>query len=291
MVTRSVYRPYSLAEFVKTWYAHLLLPVAWGWILRCNLSFMLLLQSGLASSSDVYSCKLQDHSNQLRQLGSNHHMLQQQLIALTNRVDPAAAAVLAAAAAGIDDVTAVIGSVGRVDSHDEAEAGDTAQVSASNRDASLAQLLFEDSNTSVPAADSLEQQTSYVGRQPRCKQQSVVREDDCHNTAAKPEVAKGLVVGATRHLPLAMRLCLLESSLQELSRSLEAKAQAGKSALAVLPVMRAQPVITCMATCGVGNAAGNLSAGLCSIIGTPASCKRLGLLPAIAIGHHRLLQL
>lgn len=198
--------------------------------------------TGLSSASNSHSSQLQDHTKQLQRLGSNHHMLQQQLIALTNQIDPAAAAVLAAAAAGNDDATAICkrlkqcrgsGSTGDTE-HNSTGGSTAAEVECSN--STLQSLLFEDSDTLLVTADDPEPQLSdnnlQQQRQQQPQQQGASRNKqqgkgnaalDGH--AAEPPAVS--TVGVMRHMPVTMRLCLLENSVQEVRGLLATKAQSG----------------------------------------------------------------
>lgn len=196
-----------------------------------------MLFAGLASSSNSHSTQLQDHSKLLQRLGTNHHMLQQQLVALTNQIDPAAAAVLAAAAAGNDDATAIhkqtfqsldcdcLCTEGDLDGAGEAvyEAKGRAAPGTSKSKS----LQSKDSGTLLPSPECKGQQPPGNSMQHQHQQlpSSTVRHGILGTGRAKD--ASMIGIGVMRHLPVTMRLCLLETCLQEVSTTLASKALSG----------------------------------------------------------------
>lgn len=160
-------------------------------------------------------------------------MLQEQLAAFTNHVDPAAAAVLAATSA----VTAKASTSRTGPKYDKTKAEihlaalpAVSHAGSSTPDMStLQQLLFEQSSSSLQGPQLLNEQTSTNAQQPSTAAQPLVVSSQQGVGAAdnSSSMAQLTTPGVVRHMPLSMRLCLVENGLQDMEKCLAAKASAG----------------------------------------------------------------
>lgn len=178
----------------------------------------LLLPAGLEATSSINSSQLQLQARQLHDMASSCNMLQQQLLALTNQVDPAAATLLAAAAAGDREANAAFCR----------RAGGSAGSSGS----------LAGQGSSVP--DNSSGSSSLCRGLAACRfnadSTAGLTTDPAADAAAAVGLSDGPVRGGSgaggggmlRHLPVTMRLLLLEDSLQEVSSAMANKAAAGK---------------------------------------------------------------
>jgi hypothetical protein len=185
------------------------------------------LPTGLEASSSINSSQLQLQARQLHNLASSCTMLQQQLLALTNQVDPAAATLLAAAAAGDKDANAAFcrheaGSAGRVSRAEQCKL-------SSSSGSSGCGLAGQDCLDADGGSSSL---CSWL---PDCR----VNADSTAGKTTQAVAARGSPErssssaggggGVLRHLPVTMLLLLLlENSLQEVSSAMASKAAAGR---------------------------------------------------------------
>jgi hypothetical protein len=186
----------------------------------------MLLHAGLEASSSINSSQLQLQARQLHEVASSCTMLQQQLLALTNQVDPAAATLLAAAAAGDKDANAAFCRHAGGCQH---SAGGRAEHSVSKPNCS-----GRHSRMRVQGC------TDADGSSSLCSWLSEGQRDEDSSSGAAAEVAAtgaacdstctagGGGGGVLRHLPVTMRLLLLENSLQEVSSAMANKAAAGE---------------------------------------------------------------
>lgn len=178
------------------------------------------LPAGLEAGNSISATQLQQHTCQLNDLASTYRMLQQQLVALTNQVDPAAAAMLSAAAAGDKAATAKFCRLMGTSS----SSGLPVDCLHSGVLPDMAAAAGGGGSDAVAVSTDGSSLHSWLSRYNVSPDSSSSEEP----AAAAPTKA-GTGGGVLRHLPVAMRLVLLENGLQELVAALAGKAPAGES--------------------------------------------------------------
>jgi hypothetical protein len=183
------------------------------------------LHAGLEASSSINSSQLQLQARQLHEAASSCTMLQQQLLALTNQVDPAAATLLAAAAAGDKDANAAFRRHAGGCQHNAGSRAEHSKPDGRSR---------QHSGKRVQGGADADGSSSLCSWLSACQ-----RDEDSSCDAAAEVVVNGTSCDSTgavggggggvlRHLPVTMRLLLLENSLQEVSSAMANKAAAGE---------------------------------------------------------------
>jgi hypothetical protein len=192
----------------------------------------MLLHAGLEASSSINSSQLQLQARQLHEVASSCTMLQQQLLALTNQVDPAAATLLAAAAAGDKDANAAFCRHAGGCQHN---AGSRAEhsVSKPNGRGRHSRMRVQgcadvDGSSSLCSWLSEGQRDEDSSSGTAAEVLATGAASDSAGAAAAAAAGGGGGGGVLRHLPVTMRLLLLENSLQEVSSAMANKAAAGE---------------------------------------------------------------